>query len=90
MFPIQKDKAAPSRPRAFFSITIFCAVLIITTATSAFAQIVPSKESLSDLYPGMGRKSWVWAQTQIGWPESTSGSSSSGISLARRAEQTSR
>ena len=46
MFPIQKDKAAPSRPRAFFSITIFCAVLIITTATSAFAQIVPSKESL--------------------------------------------
>ena len=52
MFTIQEDRAAPSRPRAVLSITLLCAALLVTTATSVLAQIVPTEESLSDLYPG--------------------------------------
>jgi len=50
MFSI--DEAALCRRRAIPSIILSCAVLLIATATSAVAQIVPAKESLSDLYPG--------------------------------------
>ena len=32
MFPIQEDKAAPSRPRAFPSANLLCAVLLMTMA----------------------------------------------------------
>jgi hypothetical protein len=48
MFPTQVVKANPSR--SFFY--LLCAILLVGSATTGFAQISPARESLSDLYPG--------------------------------------
>jgi len=52
MFLRQVATADPSR---FCSVSIFnslCAILLVGSATTGFAQIAPAKESLSGLYPG--------------------------------------
>jgi hypothetical protein len=44
-----------ARPSHFYSVLTFsllCTLLLVGSATTGFTQIVPSKESLSDLYPG--------------------------------------
>jgi len=52
MFLTQVAPVAPSRFRSVLTFNLFCAVLLLGSATTAIAQITPSKESLSDLYPG--------------------------------------
>ena len=48
MTPQQTESARHS----FKTLRLLCAFLIVGSATTGFAQITPSKESLSDLYPG--------------------------------------
>ena len=60
--PITKGDRAMSRPpvaapyssHIFFAslLSLLTVILLVGTATTTFAQITPSKESLSDLYPG--------------------------------------
>jgi hypothetical protein len=52
MFLKQMLSADPSRLRSRPGIKLLYALVLITAATTAFAQIAPSKESLSDLYAG--------------------------------------
>ncbi|MBD3870272.1 MAG: DUF3604 domain-containing protein, partial [Acidobacteria bacterium] len=42
----------PFRSRSVFFFGLLCTTLIVGSAATGFAQITPSKESLSDLYPG--------------------------------------
>ena len=42
----------PSRFRFVSILSLLCLILLVGSATTGFAQIVPSKESLSDVYPG--------------------------------------
>jgi len=42
----------PSRFRSVSTLSLLCLILLVGTATTGIAQIIPSKESLSDLYPG--------------------------------------
>ena len=52
MFPTHMATTRPSR-LCFFSIfSLLCAILVVGSAATGFAQIAPAKESLSDLYPG--------------------------------------
>jgi len=52
MFPMQMAMTRSSR-LCFVSIfSLLCAILVVGSATTGFAQITPAKESLSDLYPG--------------------------------------
>jgi len=44
--------AGPSRFYSSFIINFLCSLLLIGSATTVFAQIAPTKESLSGLYPG--------------------------------------
>ena len=52
MFPSQMVTTRPFRSRSVFFFSLLCAVLVVGSATTGFSQITPSKESLSDLYPG--------------------------------------
>jgi hypothetical protein len=52
MFRIQKLRADSSRIRSFFNFNLVCMVLLVGSVTTASAQIKPSEESLSGLYPG--------------------------------------
>ena len=52
MFPTQMVTTHAVRSRSIFYFGLLCAMLIVASATTGFAQITPSKESLSDLYPG--------------------------------------
>ncbi|MCP4897690.1 MAG: DUF3604 domain-containing protein [bacterium] len=47
-----KQESASRRYRLASVFSLLCAVLLVGSATTGFAQITPSKESLSDLYPG--------------------------------------
>jgi len=48
----QMVTAGPSRFYSSLIFNLLCSLLLIGSATSLFAQIAPTKESLSDLYPG--------------------------------------
>ena len=48
----QMTLAGLSRCRSVIIFGLMCAVLLAVSATTGLAQITPSKESLSDLYPG--------------------------------------
>ncbi len=48
----QTVRPNPSRFRSASILCLLCLILLVGTATTGFAQITPSKESLSDLYPG--------------------------------------
>ncbi len=52
MFQKQVLKAESPRFRASLHLYLFCTFLLVASATTAFGQISPSKESLSNLYPG--------------------------------------
>jgi len=52
MFPTQTVTAGPSRFCSVIVFSLLCAILVVGSATTGFAQITPAKESLSDLYPG--------------------------------------
>lgn len=52
MFLRHPITARPSLCRSIAHVGLLCLILLLATATTAFAQITPSKESLSDLYPG--------------------------------------
>ena len=48
----QNLKVGQSRYYSFLIFNLLCPILLAGLATNVFAQITPSKESLSDLYPG--------------------------------------
>ena len=50
----QKQTFTANRRRLSLSLIfkLFCTVILVAAATNALGQISPSKESLSDLYPG--------------------------------------
>jgi len=48
----QNRKAGPSRFYSFLVLNLLCSILLAGWAVNVYAQITPSKESLSDLYPG--------------------------------------
>lgn len=52
MFPTQTVTTRRFRSRSVFFFSLLCATLVVGSATTAFAQITPTKESLSGLYPG--------------------------------------
>ncbi len=52
MFPTQTVTAGPSRFCSVIVFSLLCAILVVGSAATGFAQIAPAKESLSDLYPG--------------------------------------
>jgi hypothetical protein len=52
MFPSQMVTTRPFRSRSVFFFGLLCTTLIVGSAATGFAQITPSKESLSGLYPG--------------------------------------
>ena len=52
MFRKPNHIIAPPRFRSFLVLYLICPILLVCSASTAFAQIAPSKESLSDLYPG--------------------------------------
>jgi hypothetical protein len=52
MSTLQRITATPSLFLSTFTIKLFCVIVLLGSATSAFAQITPAKESLSSLYPG--------------------------------------
>ncbi|MCJ7753665.1 MAG: DUF3604 domain-containing protein, partial [Thermoanaerobaculales bacterium] len=52
MFLSHPVTARPSRCRSIATVNLLCSILVVGTATTGFAQFTPSKESLSDLYPG--------------------------------------
>jgi hypothetical protein len=52
MFPTKIVTAGPSRFCSILFFSILCAILVVGSAATGFAQITPAKESLSDLYPG--------------------------------------
>ncbi len=52
MFLTQIFTARPSRFCSFLSFNFLCTILLVGSATTVFAQITPTKESLSGLYPG--------------------------------------
>jgi len=52
MFPTQMVTTRPSRLSFISIFGLLCALLIVGSAATGFAQITPAKESLSDLYPG--------------------------------------
>jgi hypothetical protein len=52
MFLTQMATAGLYRFRSVLTFSFMCAVLLAVSATTGFAQFTPSKESLSDLYPG--------------------------------------
>ena len=52
MFPTQKVASKPSRFHTNSFIGLLSVIVLVGFASAGFAQIVPSKESLSDLYPG--------------------------------------
>ncbi|MDX2435450.1 MAG: DUF3604 domain-containing protein, partial [Acidobacteriota bacterium] len=44
--------ASQSRISPVVGLSLLCVILVLCSATTTFAQITPTKESLSDLYPG--------------------------------------
>jgi hypothetical protein len=52
MFLMQMATVVPSRFRFVLTFSLLCAILLAGSSTCVFAQITPSKDSLSDLYPG--------------------------------------
>ena len=52
MFQRQHLTAGRSRFFSFLSFNLLCLILLAGSVMNVFAQITPSKESLSDLYPG--------------------------------------
>ncbi len=52
MLLAQKPTAGHSRLYSYLTKMPLCALLLAATATTTFAQIAPTKESLSGLYPG--------------------------------------
>jgi hypothetical protein len=52
MSPQQMVTSRPSRSCSVIVVSFLCSILLVGSATTGFAQIVPSKDSLSDLYPG--------------------------------------
>jgi len=52
MYQKQHLTAGCSRFCSFISVNIFCLILLLGLIPTAFAQITPAEESLSDLYPG--------------------------------------
>ncbi|MGB5659427.1 MAG: DUF3604 domain-containing protein, partial [Thermoanaerobaculia bacterium] len=52
MFLTHLASVAPSRFRFVLTFSLLCSILLAGSATTAFAQIAPSKDSLSGLYPG--------------------------------------
>jgi len=52
MLPTQNLTAAFSGFRALLTINLLCAFVLVGSATTALAQISPTKDSLSGLYPG--------------------------------------
>jgi len=52
MFLTKKFTAIPSRFCSLLSFNLLCAILLVGSATTVFAQITPTRESLSGLYPG--------------------------------------
>jgi hypothetical protein len=52
MFSTPMVTTRPFRSRSVFFFSLLCAVLVVGSAATGFAQITPTKESLSDLYPG--------------------------------------
>ena len=52
MFPTQMVTTRHSRFCFVLSFGLLCAILVVGSAATGFAQIAPAKESLSDLYPG--------------------------------------
>ncbi|MGB5159769.1 MAG: DUF3604 domain-containing protein [Thermoanaerobaculia bacterium] len=52
MFLTHLASVAPSRFRFVLTFSLLCSILLTGSATTAFAQIAPSKDSLSGLYPG--------------------------------------
>jgi hypothetical protein len=52
MFRKQHLIAGRTRSFSFLIVNALCSLLLVGLAANAFAQITPSKESLSDVYPG--------------------------------------
>ncbi len=52
MFATRKLTAVPARFFSFLAGSLLGVIFIAASATTAFAQIAPAKESLSGLYPG--------------------------------------
>jgi hypothetical protein len=52
MFLTQMATANRSHFRSVLTFSLLWAILVVGSATTGFAQITPTKESLSDLYPG--------------------------------------
>jgi hypothetical protein len=52
MFRMQKFKTGSSRFYSLLTFNLLCAILLVGSTTTVLAQITPTKESLSDLYPG--------------------------------------
>ena len=65
MFSTQSRNIRASRYLAFFNLSILAPVLLMGLAASAFAQITPTKESLSGLYPGKAYSPYA----QRGFPD---------------------
>ena len=61
----QMVTAGPSRCWSLLIVNLLCAVLLIGSAPTVFAQIAPAKESLSDLYPGKAYSPYA----QRGFPD---------------------
>ena len=65
MFRIPVGNGLPHRLRPFIGASLFCLTGLFGLATSGFAQITPSEQSLSDLYPGKAYSPYA----QRGFPD---------------------